>query len=105
MKSILIGTALLALAFTVCATDPVPKTQSQTAKNGSILETEDGFPYNTYDEWLDHGRGEMTFDEARIRSQFPPEKFLEFKDKLPTKVNSYEEFLALVKRRFETMRE
>ena len=58
-----------------------------------------------YDEWLEHGRGEKKYDEARIRAQFPPEKFQEFKDKLPTKVSSYEEFLALAKRHFETMAE
>lgn len=105
MKSILTvlkGTAFLALMLAAGATEH--GTQSQTVKNGSILETEDGFPYKTYEEWLDHGRDDRwTFDEARVRSQFPPEKFQEFEDTLPTKVSSYAEFLALMKRHFEEM--
>ena len=105
LKSLLLGTAMLALAFTAWAADPALKTQPQMAGNGSILETENGFPYPTYEEWLEPGRGEMKFDEARVRAQFPPDKFQEFKDKLPTKANTYEEFLALAKRRFETMAE
>lgn len=47
----------------------------------------------------------MTYNEARIRSQFPPEKFQEMKDKLPAQVSSYVEWLAVIKRRFETMRQ
>jgi pimeloyl-ACP methyl ester carboxylesterase len=100
--TILKWTAFFALTLAAGATER--GTQSQTLKNGSILETEDGFPYKTYEEWLDHGRDDRwKFDEARVRSQFPPEKFQEFKDTLPTKVNSYEEFLALMKRHFEEM--
>lgn len=83
--------------------------QSQAFKNGHLLETENGFSTNTYEEWLDRESDRRIsdrwkWDEARVRSQFPPEKFEEFKNTLPAKVSSYEEFLALMKRHFEEMR-
>lgn len=105
MKSLLIITVLAALAAGARAADPASGPQNPKARNGSILETTNGFPYDTYEEWFAHGRGEMTFDEARIRAEFPPEKFGEYKDRLPAKVGSYEELLAMMKRRFEMMRE
>jgi len=69
----------IVLAFTllvsgVLSTESVSQVESQKARNGTILEIAGGFPYTTYEQWLDRGRSQMAFDEARIRSQFPPEK-------------------------------
>jgi acetyl esterase/lipase len=95
--------AFTLLASGVLSTESVSQVESQKARNGTILEIADGFPYTTYEQWLDQGRSQMAFDEARIRSQFPPEKFKENKDKLRIPAGTYEEWLAQLKRRSEAM--
>jgi dipeptidyl aminopeptidase/acylaminoacyl peptidase len=97
---------LMVLAFVasgVLSAEPVAPIESQNVKDGTILETADGFPYLTYEQWLDQGKSRMTFDEARVRSQFPPEKFKDNKDKLRIPAGTYEEWLAQLKRRSEAM--
>jgi len=104
-KSLPIVIAFAVLASGVRSTELASKVESQKARNGTILEIADGFPYATYEQWLDQGRSQMVFDEARIRSQFPPEKFKENKDKLRIPAGTYEEWLAQLKRRSEAMQE
>jgi pimeloyl-ACP methyl ester carboxylesterase len=102
MKALSIGIAIIAVTLCVCASEPQLQAKSQTARNGGILEAEDAFPCKNYEQWIERA-GEMKFDEARVRAQFPPATFQEFKTRLPQKVDSYEEFLGLMKRRFEAM--
>lgn len=104
-KSLSIVIAIAVLASGVRSIELVFKVGQQKARNGSLLEIADGFPYATYEQWLEQGRSQMAFDEARIRSQFPPEKFGELKDKLGLPAGTYEEWLALLKRRSEAMQE
>jgi len=91
------------LASGVLAAQPASRVEPQKAGNGAILEIADGFPYTTYEQWLGQGRSQMAFDEARIRSQFPPEKFAAEREKLRIPAATYEEWLAQLKRRSEAM--
>ncbi len=104
MKAKWIGTVILSLTLSARASEPPRQAESQSAKNGNILEIKDAIPEKRYEEWLERA-GEIKFDEARVRSQFPPEAFPDFKNQLPETVNSYEEFMELMKRRVEAMRE
>ena len=81
-KSLPVAIAFAVFDFGVRPTKLASAVEEQKAKNGSLLEIGDGFPYATYEEWLDQGRRQMTYDEAFVRSQFPPEKFKQFRDKL-----------------------
>jgi pimeloyl-ACP methyl ester carboxylesterase len=100
---LLVVMASALLASGVLSTERVSRVGSQEVKNGTILEIADGFPCATYEQWLDQGRSQMVFDEARVRSQFPPEKFKENKDKLHIPAGTYEEWLAQLKRRSDAM--
>jgi len=104
-KPLSIAIALAVLVPGVRPTEPASTVVSQAARNGTILEIADGFPYTTYEQWLQQGRSQMAFDEARIRSEFPPEKFGEYKDKLQIPARTYEEWLGLLKRRAAAMLE
>lgn len=104
MKKLLpIVISFAVLASGVRPTELASAVEEQKAKDGSILEIADGFPNAAYEQWLDQGRRQMTFDEALVRSQFPPEKFKEFKDRLRIPAGTYEEWLAQLKRRSEAM--
>ncbi len=80
---ILLILALIVFVLTLLALELFSKEplKMQVVGNGTILETVDGFPYATYEEWLEQGRKQMTFDEARIKSEFSLEKFKEEKEK------------------------
>lgn len=82
---------------------PRPPIESPQVRDGTILEIADGFPYASYDQWLDQGKRQMGFDEARIRTEFPPERFLKDKERLRIPAGTYEEWLAQLKRRSEAM--
>lgn len=95
--------ALAVLTAGVPSTGSAFQTEAQKPKNGTILETRDGLPYKTYEEWLSSGRSLMAFDEARIRAQFPPEKSKDNKDKLHIPAATYEEWLTQLKRRSDAI--
>jgi hypothetical protein len=70
--------AFALLAPGVLSTESVSRVESQKARNGTILEIADGFPYTTYEQWLDQGRSQMAFDEARIRRSRQPFRLIFF---------------------------
>lgn len=104
MRLFLIPTVFTLFASAVPSTDLELEAQSQNKiKDGTILSTEDGFPYATYEQWLETGRKQMVFDEVRFRSEYPPEKFSEYKNKMHFPFATYEEWITQMKRRSETM--
>ncbi|MFC1763261.1 alpha/beta hydrolase family protein [Planctomycetota bacterium] len=102
-------TALSIVVAAILLTSGIPTVGSASlvktieVANGTILEIADGFPYTTYEQWLDQGRSQMAFDEVRIRTEFPPEKFKDNKEKLHIPTATYEQWLAQLKRRSEAM--
>jgi pimeloyl-ACP methyl ester carboxylesterase len=105
MKLLLIVTILAVFAGDVRAADSAPTAPSRKTQNGAILSTEEALPHATYELWLDAGRKEMLFDEARFGAEYPPEKFNEYKEKMHFPFATYEEWIAQMKRRSASMQE
>ena len=98
---------LLIMTVLVCAVQAVELTPAVSLplkiKDGSIVSSVDGFPYATYEEWFEEGRKQILFDEARFRSEYPPERFSEFKDKMHFPFDTYDAWIAQMKRRSNAM--
>ncbi|MFC1636872.1 alpha/beta hydrolase family protein [Planctomycetota bacterium] len=75
---------------------------SQGIPNGIIVENiSSALPYETYEQWIQHLKKEITFEEREFRKQFPPENFEEYKDKIQCPFDTYEEWVQTLRRRWQ----
>ena len=75
---------------------------SRRIPNGTIVETiSSALPYETYGQWIQHLKNEITFEEKEFRKKFPPEDFEEYKDKIQCPFDTYEEWLQTLRRRWQ----
>lgn len=75
---------------------------SRTIPNGTIVETiSSELPYETYEQWVQKLKNEITFEEREFRRQFPPEKFEEYKDEIHCPFDTYEEWVQTLRRRWQ----
>lgn len=69
-------------------------------KNGTIVEKVSGFPYATYEQWLNACRGQYSFDESKFKKKFPPENFEEYRKEINCPFDTYEQWIQALRRRF-----
>lgn len=105
MRLLLFMTVLTMFATEVGAAALGSEVQSRQNKDGAIISTADGFPYETYEQWFEEGRKQIVFDEASLRSEYPPEKFNDYKDKIHVPFATYDEWMSHLKRRSAMMLE
>ena len=78
------------------------QSSSHSVPNGTIVETiSSALPYETYEQWIQHLKKEITFEEREFRKQFPPETFKEYKDKIQCPFDTYEEWIRTLRRRWQ----
>ena len=76
---------------------------SRRIPNGTIVETiSSALPYETYEQWIQDLKNEITFEEKEFRKQFPPEDFDKYKDKIQCPFDTYEEWIQTLRRRWRT---
>ena len=95
-KSIL----LLAGFGLICLPGGAPAQDRPTNQDGSIVKKEIGFPFETYDQWIEARKRQFSFDEAEFRSEYPPERFAEFKTEFGIPFDTYEEWIQVLRERF-----
>jgi dipeptidyl aminopeptidase/acylaminoacyl peptidase len=100
MKSLLFIIAFAACFARATAGEP---TALPAQADGTIIKDENGFPFTSYEQWVARVRSQIVFDEQSIRAKYPPEKFQEYKEKQNIPVDTYEAWLAGMKRRMELM--
>lgn len=77
-----------------------PQNHQPPNKNGTILEKTSGFPYKTYEQWLQDCKSRYSFDEVKFRKEFPPEEFDNYKEAIKCPFDTYEQWVQVLKRRF-----
>ena len=77
-----------------------PQNHQPPNKDGTILEKTSGFPYKTYEQWLQDCKSRYSFDEVKFRKEFPPEEFENYKEAIKCPFDTYELWVQALKRRF-----
>jgi len=80
---------LLALFGLTSFVGEIPDQEQSTFQNGTIVEMVSGFPFETYEEWIETRGRQFTFDEAEFRKEYPPERFAEYKAELGVPFGTY----------------
>jgi len=69
-------------------------------RDGSIVAVDVGFPFQTFDEWLETRRRMASFDEASFLREYPPERFNEFKTRLNLPWDTFDQWIQALRERF-----
>lgn len=69
-------------------------------KNGTIVSKVSGFPYETYDQWLQECKSRYSFNEKEFKKKYPPGDFETYKEKINCPFETYEEWIQVLRNRF-----
>jgi dipeptidyl aminopeptidase/acylaminoacyl peptidase len=97
MRSVIVASAL---GLAALSAEHALAQEAHTQGDGVIVEVATGFPYETYEQWLESLKSRYAFDETAFRKTYPPEDFARYKREMHVPFDTYEEWIQAVRARY-----